>query len=219
MKTITEDIEKKIKEISWFHHFDKETFGFETIGAKGQRNNIEAAAWGLNAELFKDKSVLDIGAWDGYNSFLAEKMGAKRVLATDRPIMQDTGFNLAHYIIGSKIESKKIDLFDISIETVGKFDVVLFLGVFYHLPNPILGLQRAADVTDKVLVVETTYENQIGGALLELFPPRLTFEPTNYWSPNVDCLEALLKKICGFKKVDFKIGEPNEDRLICFAYR
>tara|TARA_R110000751_G_scaffold98937_1_gene192262 strand:+ start:69 stop:794 length:726 start_codon:yes stop_codon:yes gene_type:complete len=215
----------KISSISWFHHFDKETFGFHTNGEKGEKNKVEAEAWGFDTNLFKGKSVLDIGAWDGYFSFWAEKMGAKRVLATDYCCWAEEakywgtqdGFNLAYDIIGSKIESKKIDVPDISIETVGKFDVVLFLGVFYHLPNPILGLQRAAEVTGDTLVIETAYEKTEGGALLELFPKNLRGDPTNYWSPNIKCLKFLLIEFLGFKKVRFR--NVSDRRLTCFAYK
>lgn len=257
MKNVTPLQLLKIDEIKWFHHFDEETFGFNVSGSKGRPCKIEAEAWELDADLFKDKSVLDIGAFNGYFSFLAEKMGAKQVLATDQycwggvekhlATLEDPtcsvhgvaspskvvldgkrGFDLAYGLIGSEIESKTIDALDISLETVGKFDVVLFLGVFYHLIDPILGIRRAAEAAGEVLVVETTYEDANKAsvndkALLELRPPRLMLGQTgdagNYWSPNVRCLQVLLTEILGFKKLRFKLNAPNQGRLICFAYR
>jgi tRNA (mo5U34)-methyltransferase len=218
--------QEEINKINWFHHYDEETFGFSTQGTKGMKSKDEAKLWGFNTELFSGSSVLDIGAWDGYYSFLAEKMGAERVLATDRHcwggpgVGTKEGFDMAHRILGSSVESKEIDVPDISPDTVGVFDVVLFLGVLYHLPDPLLGLQNATDVTRKVLVIETTYEQLSGEddrALFELRPERLKHDRTCYWSPNIRGLRAVLRKIMGFEKIIIK--PKNHKRLICFAYK
>jgi predicted nicotinamide N-methyase len=80
-----------------------------------------------------DKSVLDVGAWNGYFSFEAERRGASRVLATDHFYWSGDGWGtkagfLAHDILGSHTESKDIDIGDIWPATVGKWDVVLCMG-------------------------------------------------------------------------------------------
>ena len=201
-----------------------ETFGFETQGASIPNRDL-AKLWSLDAEIFSEKSVLDIGAWDGYYSFLAEKMGAQRVLATDYFCWggpgwgTKKGFDMVHGILESNVESKEIDVLDISPDTVGIFDVVLFLGIFYHLPNPLLGLQVATSVIRKMLIVETTYEQlDEGKALFELRPERLvTLDSTNYWSPNIKGIRSVLTDIMGFTKVIIKPWL--EDRIICFAYK
>ena len=216
--------QEEIDEINWFHHYDHETFGFKTEGKKGILNVDEAKSWGFCPEIFSGNSVLDIGAWDGYFSFLAEKLGAERVLATDHFCWggpgwgTKDGFDLAHRILDSNVESKEIDVLDISPETVGVFDVVLFLGVLYHLPNPLLGLQIAMNVTRKVLIVETTYERlNEKKALFELHPKRLRNDSTSYWSPNMKGIREVLTEIIGFKEVAIKPWSKN--RLICFAYK
>lgn len=87
------------------------------------------------------KTVVDIGAWDGAFSFDCERRIAARVLATDHFIwerMGHGGFDLAHEVLQSRVESKTIRVEDLSPETVGVFDGALFLGVLYHAQNPML---------------------------------------------------------------------------------
>jgi tRNA (mo5U34)-methyltransferase len=214
----------QINQINWFHHYDVETFGFATQGKKGIVNRDEAQLWGFGPEVFAGKSVLDVGAWDGYYSFLAEKMGASRVLSTDHFCWggpgwgSKAGFDLVHTLLGSRVESREIDVPDISPATVGTFDVVMFLGVLYHLPNPLAGLQAMAEVTNELLIVETTYEKlDESKALFELRPERLRGDPTNYWSPNIRGIGEALAGVLNFKKVIVKPWA--EDRIICFAYK
>ena len=92
------------------------------------------------------RTVLDVGAWDGFYSFEMERRGAAKVLATDHFCWggngwatQD-GFNLAREALGSKVEDEHLDVLDLSPEAVGgTYDIVLFLGVLYHLPEPAAG--------------------------------------------------------------------------------
>ena len=214
----------EIDQINWFHHYDERTFGFSTKGKKGIPNREEADKWLFHPELFMGKSVLDVGAWDGYFSFFAEKLGAKRVLATDHFCWSGpgwgnkNGFDLAHRILDSKVESQDIDVLDISPATVGKFDVVMFLGVLYHLPDPIRGLQLMADVTNELLIIETTYEQlDETKSLFQFRPEHLCSDPTNYWSPNLRGLGEVLTGIAKFRHV--VIRPWAEGRLICFAYK
>ena len=216
--------QEEIDKIEWFHCYDNETFGFTTQGKKGIPNKEEAKLWGFGAEIFAGKTVLDIGAWDGYYSFFSEKMGARQVLATDHFCWggpgwgTKDGFDLVHRILDSRVESKEIDVLEISPESVGIFDVVLFLGVLYHLQNPLLGLQAAASVTRELLIIETTFEQlDKNKALFELRPKRLRSDSTNYWSPNIKGMSDALTEIMGFKKVIIKPWLKT--RIICFAYK
>lgn len=217
-----ESLQSQIDAIPWFHHFDRETFGFETKGIKGIPNRREVELWGFTAELFKGKTVLDIGAWDGYFSFYAEAMGASRVLATDHFCWggegwgTKAGFDFAHRLLKSNVESLEADLPAITPESVGTFDVVLFLGVLYHLPDPIQGLKRASALTNSLLIVESTFEKlDETKALFEYKPERLREDYTNHWSPNIKGLRDVLTGICGFRKVE--VRPWSVDRLICYA--
>ena len=107
------------------------------------------------------RTVLDIGAWDGFFSFEAERRGAARVVAADYYAWHGigwgthqgkAGFTLARECLGSRVEDLDIDVMDLSPERVGTFDVVLFLGVLYHLRHPLLALERIASVTRELLI-------------------------------------------------------------------
>jgi tRNA (mo5U34)-methyltransferase len=225
------DILSQIKKINWFHHFDKETFGFETKGKKRVKNIDEIKRWSLTAGMLKDKTVLDIGANDGYNSFYAEKMGAKKVLAIEHPAWSGegplgpkgpqtkNGFDLAHKILNSKVESLDIDLFDTTPEKIGTFDVVLFFGVLYHLEKPLEGLKKAIDLTEKLLIVETTCELLSENDPLFIYKPkRFSKDLSSYYSPNLSRIKELFKDT-GFKKVTVDHWHTNEygGRVICYA--
>ncbi len=101
------------------------------------------------------KKVLDIGAWDGYFSFEFERRGAK-VLATD---LWSEGalanFLFAKEKLDSKIEYRKIDVHDLDPNLIGKFDIVFFAGVLYHLRYPLKALERICSVTAGFLILET----------------------------------------------------------------
>src|SRR5438270_7977972 len=96
------------------------------------------------------KTVLDIGAWDGYFSFEFERRGAKRVLAIDsfawdhRPEGFPRGldcFLLAREFFNSKVEHRRLDVHELSPDAIGTFDLVFCAGVLYHMRQPLLGLE------------------------------------------------------------------------------
>src|SRR5262249_3942805 len=93
----------------------------------------------LGAVDFRGTSVLDVGCWDGYWSFFAEKRGAASVLAADdfsQNWASAAGVELAKELLGSKIEiDPRRSVYDLA--SLGRrFDVVMFLGVYYHLLDP-----------------------------------------------------------------------------------
>ena len=103
-------------------------------------------------------SVLDVGAWHGYFSFECERRGADRVLAVDR-FAWDTygmdGFLAAHARLGSRVEHRRADVHELDPDEIGRFDLVLMLGVLYHLRNPLQALERIRRVTQRLLICET----------------------------------------------------------------
>ncbi|MCB1536668.1 MAG: DUF1698 domain-containing protein [Rhodoblastus sp.] len=164
------------------------------------------------------KSVLDIGAWDGFYSFEAERRGAARVLSTDHFCWSGpgwgskAGFDYAHASLLSRVESLDIDLPDLHPARIGKFDVVLFLGVLYHLPDPYAGLETAAALTDDLLVVETvTAANFVPAPVTRFYPGGLDGDYTNFWAPNARCLKDMLRDL-GFRQVDI-VHNPHRHPL------
>jgi len=106
-------------------------------------------------ESFAGLSVLDIGAWDGFFSFEAEKRGAARVVAYDLHPPDHHGFATAKRLLESNVEYVQGSVHDLSPEVLGTFDVVFFLGVFSHLRYPLLALDRIWDVTNRYALIET----------------------------------------------------------------
>jgi tRNA (mo5U34)-methyltransferase len=136
------EIQKHIDRIHWYHEFD---FGdglraeVKTPDAHSHRAMWRFIRTELDKIDFAQKSVLDIGCWDGYWSFYAERRNAARVFATDDSGQNwagGAGFALARELLGSAVESDlQLSVYD--LEKVGrKFDIVLCLGVYYHLFDP-----------------------------------------------------------------------------------
>ena len=158
------------------------------------------------------KSVLDIGAWDGFFSFECERRGAARVLAIDTFAWDHygkDGFLLAHETLQSKVEHRRLAAEDIDVATLGTFDVVLFLGVFYHLRSPISVLERLRGVTAGTLICET---HALVPAFHEHYPlvsffPGDGFElggPYEFCSlPTLEALQQMLRA-AGFTTIDVK---------------
>ena len=194
----------QVDSLKWWHSID---FGNGTI-TKGLKSlaGIKAEADVIFKHGIVGKSVIDIGAWDGAFSFEAKRRGAGRVLATDYFCWTGPGwgkklnFDLAKQALGLDVEDMVIDVPDISREQVGEFDVVLFLGVLYHLKNPFAGLEGVSNITKELLVIDTeTALDTLDRPAMAFFPgSELGQDPTNWWAPNLKCLEGMLKN-CGFK--------------------
>jgi SAM-dependent methyltransferase len=102
------------------------------------------------------KRVLDVGCRDGLFSFEAEKMGAREVIGIDNDLSAAAVDFLIPYF-GSKVKMYELNIYDLKPETFGKFDVVIFPGVLYHLKYPFWALKRIRDVMtdDGQLIIET----------------------------------------------------------------
>ena len=195
------------------------------------------------------KSVLDIGAYDGFFSFAAERLGAARVTALDHYVwsadmaeyMKDwrearrTGasippihqsrhwrpdelpgrrpFDTAHAILGSRVEPVVGDFMTMDLAKLGRYDVVLFLGVLYHLEEPLQAMRRVASVTAPggLAVIESEAMSIPGRedtALCEFFPGQeLNDDPTNWWAPNAKALQGLCRA-AGFREVTIVTKPP-----------
>ena len=165
------------------------------------------------------KSVLDIGAWDGFYSFEAERRGAARVVATDHYAWHGTGwgtgkgksgFELARQALGSRVEDVDVDVMSLSPERLGTFDVVLFLGVLYHVPDPLAALEKVSAMTADLLIVETVIDMiGISRPAAAFYPGReLNDDPTNWWGPNEAAVAGLLEAV-GFTRVECVTPPPS----------
>jgi tRNA (mo5U34)-methyltransferase len=201
---VTSDLRQRVDALRWYHTIDLGngvvTRGVDDTPLRLSRLDLPAS--------FAGQTVLDIGAWDGFFSFEAERRGAARVVAADHYSWHGggwgtkAGFELARAALGSKVEDVDIDVMDLSPERVGRFDVVFFLGVLYHLRHPLLALERIASVTRRIVILETVVDMVgIGRPAAAFYPGReLNNDPTNWWGPNVPALHAMLRDV-GFRDV------------------
>ena len=188
---------KEIAAIEWFHRIDL-GHGVTTPGRDDSPKKLQQI--GLPADLI-GKSVLDIGAWDGFFSFAAERRGATRVVAAD--IATAPGFTLAKQLLKSKAAALEIDIMDLDAERTGTFDLVLCLGVLYHLKHPLMALERICSVAGRQLILETYVD------MLDCPHPAMAFypggelngDPSNWCGPNPAMVIAMLKTV-GFKSAE-----------------
>lgn len=146
-----------IDRLPWYHSIDL-GHGVVTPGV------APYAHWKAQADLFfnfdlSGKSVLDIGCYDGFFSFEAHRRGATRVLATDHFVWQRKperreSFQLARNSVFPDLTYREMTVDELTPQSVGIFDVVLFAGVLYHLKHPLLTradsspCERGADPRD-----------------------------------------------------------------------
>jgi tRNA (mo5U34)-methyltransferase len=200
-----EDLKSRADAIRWYHTIDLGggvvTRGMDDTPQRLARVQLPASLHGL--------TVLDIGAWDGFFSFECERRGAARVVAADYYSWHGggwgtkAGFNLAREALGSRVEDIDIDVMELSPERLGTFDVVLFLGVLYHLRHPFLALERIAPLVGRRLIVETVIDMVgFGRPAMAFYPGReLNNDPTNWWAPNAAAMRGMLENV-GFERVE-----------------
>jgi tRNA (mo5U34)-methyltransferase len=198
--------------IAWAHRIDLGN----GIVTPGEWDTAETLGRLRMPEDLTGQTVLDVGCWDGFYSFAAERRGAKRVLATDSFVWRTgrkQGFLLAREALNSKVEDAEIDVLELSPERVGTFDVVLLLGVLYHMRHPMLALERVASVTERLLIVETVIDLLwVPAKALAFYPgSELGEDPTNWFGPTPAALEAMLRTV-GFTRVE-RVW-PSRERLL-----
>ncbi|MBW3608146.1 MAG: hypothetical protein KY463_07285 [Actinobacteria bacterium] len=215
----------------WWHSIDLGN-GVVTPGHKSPdtlRREFDALA----LPDLRGRSVLDIGGWDGFFAFEAERRGAARVAVLDHymwsmdsPGQQaywrrckaegvapqpyhetefwhpDTlpgkrGFDLAREALGSAVEPIVADFMSCDLAGLGRWDIVLYLGVLYHMEEPLSALRRLEAVTGELAVVETeaiVVPNLEHEALWRFFPgAELNGDISNWWAPNLAALLGALR--------------------------
>ncbi len=199
-----DDLVSELQKITWYHTIPLGN-GIVTPGLDDTPGRL--AKIGLPKDL-TGRTVLDVGAWDGFFSFEAERRGAARVLATDSYCWggegwgSKDGFELARRTLGSSVEDREVDVLELSPETIGVFDIVLLLGVLYHLRDPMLALERVFSVTGERLIMSTLVDmTWWKGPAMAFYPgTEANQDPTNWWGPNPAAVVAMLHA-AGFARV------------------
>jgi tRNA (mo5U34)-methyltransferase len=157
--------------------------------------------------------VLDVGCNAGFYSFELARRGASVLgIDVDSRYLAQARWALGRFGLGDRIEFRQMEVYEIAASRE-KFDLVWFMGVFYHLRYPLLALDLLAERTRRLLVfqtltipgdsvygVEPDYAIDNRTPLLETGWPKLAFiekkfsgDPTNWWVPNHACVEAMLR--------------------------
>jgi tRNA (mo5U34)-methyltransferase len=229
LRAVSRDgLEERIEELGpWFHNINlggvwtaPDHFLGDYPGAKFRR-----FAPHLPADL-SGKSVLDIGCNAGFYSIEMKRRGASRVLGIDSDERYLAQARLASETLGfGDIEFARLDVYDVG--AIGEhFDLVIFMGVLYHLRHPLLALDLIREHVAKdlllfqsmqrgskhVLPLEPDYKFEETDVFFESGFPKLHFveqqyshDWTNWWVPNRACTEAMLRS-AGFA-IDKQIEE------------
>ena len=184
---------------SWYHQFEFAA-GLITPGAQNSRALLEK----LN--LPRDMGglrVLDIGARDGFFSFECERRGASEVLAIDYVPPETTGFSVARKILRSPLNLVHENVYNLTPERYGQFDIVLLLGVLYHLPDPLHALdvifhmmRPQAWLFIETIVIDHEFPPEIAQRPLMQFYPKATknLDYTNFWGMTEACVVDLMEE-------------------------
>lgn len=176
------------------------------------------------------KKVLDIGCNAGYYSFELARRGATVTgIDLDPHYLKQARWAAAQYGLEGQVTFLQMQVYDL-LKLPEEYDLIWFMGVFYHLRYPLLALDIIAQKLNGLLVFQTlmmpdretkevceNYEINERGEMLEMGWPKMAFiehrlagDPTNWWAPNHGAVEALMRS-CGLQILD----NPLDETYIC----
>ena len=229
-----DDLIARVRELGpWFHNLDLDGVPTAPDHFLGDYPSMHWSVFShaLPADL-RGRTVLDIGCNAGFFSIEMKRRGADRVVGIDSDPRYLAQARLAADVVGVEIELRQLSVYDVA-RLRERFDVVLFMGVLYHLRHPLLALDLlhehvAADLllfqsmmrgSPDTLPVADDYPFSERDAFDRSEYPRLHFverkyagDPTNWWIPNRACAEAMLRS-AGFAI----ISSPAPEVLVCRA--
>jgi tRNA (mo5U34)-methyltransferase len=225
-------IRERVRELGeWFHNL--RLGGVETA-PNHFLGDYPAVKWQRFAHALPQdltgRSVLDIGCNAGFYSIEMKRRGAARVVAVDTDARYLAQARFAAEVEGVEIEFREMSVYE--LPALGEmFDLVLFMGVLYHLRHPLLALDILHEhVVRDMLVFQSMLRGSAENAAVqhdyafwqtEQFDdpafPRMYFieheysgDPTNWWIPNRAGAEAMLRS-AGFDIVQ----HPEDEVFIC----
>jgi len=215
----------------WFHNLRLNGIQTAPDHFLGDYPELKFAAFrhALPADL-SGKTVLDIGCNAGFYSLEMKRRGAARVLGidTDEHYLRQARF--AAQIEGAEIEFRRLPVWDVAA-IAEKFDLVIFMGVLYHLRHPLLALDLihehvARDLllfqsmqrgSREIIPIEPDYEfnapapfDDPGYPKMHFIEHRYSHDETNWWVPNRACAEAMLRS-AGFRIE----SQPEDEVYLC----
>jgi tRNA (mo5U34)-methyltransferase len=228
----TEEIQTHVQALGrWFHNIDLKGVKTAPDHFLGDYPSVKFDAFkhAIPADL-TGKSVLDIGCNGGFYSIEMKKRGADRVVGIDSDEDYLKQARFAARVNEIDIEFRQMNVYEVP-QLKERFDVVIFMGVLYHLRHPLLALDLLHDHVTKELLVFQSMQRGSKSVLpvednypfwqTDIFDrddfPRMHFvehhysgDCTNWWIPNRACVEAMLRS-SGFDIAD----HPEEEVYIC----
>ena len=226
------EVERKVAELGpWFHNLsllgvqtapDHFLGDYPSLKWKTFQNALPADLSGM--------TVLDVGCNGGFYSIEMKRRGAHRVIGIDHDEDYLKQARFAAQVLELDIHFENMSVYELP-KLRERFDLVLFMGVFYHLRHPLLALDLLRQHVTKDWLV---FQSMLRGSrtrprLEEDYPfselavfdhpgfPKMHFierdysqDPTNWWIPNRSCAEAVLRS-AGFKIEDV----PEAEVFIC----
>jgi tRNA (mo5U34)-methyltransferase len=216
----TQEIERRVRELGeWFHNLD---LGGVKTAPNHFLGDYPSIVWstisGALPARLDGLTVLDVGCNAGFFSLELKRRGAARVVGIDSDERYLAQARLASEVSGLELELRRLSVYEVAV--LGeRFDLVLFMGVLYHLRHPLLALDLLHEHAVKDTLVFQSMLRGAQGALRvepdypfserEIFDhpswPRLHFverayanDWTNWWIPNRACAEAMLRS-AGFE--------------------
>jgi tRNA (mo5U34)-methyltransferase len=227
----SEQIRRRVEALGpWFHNLDLQGVATAPQHFLGDYPRVkwQHFAHAIPADL-RGASVLDIGCNAGFFSIEMKRRGAARVLGIDSDPSYLAQAQFAAEVMGCEIELRNMSVYEVA--QLGRFDLVLFTGVFYHLRHPLLALDLIRQhVMGELLVFQSMQRGSSEVTKLardypfsnsDVFDaegfPRLHFvehaysaDETNWWIPNRACVEAVLRS-AGFSIV----SHPEAEVYLC----
>ena len=226
-----EEIARRIAELGpWFHNMELGGVWTAPDHFLGDYPRVKFNGFRHVLPDVRGKSVLDIGCNGGYYALEMKRRGAARVVATepDEDYLRQARF--AAEVEGLDIELAALSVYQVA-ELKERFDLVIFMGVLYHLRHPLLALDLLHEHVTKDLLlfqslqrgskdVPTVAEdypfseedvfNQPGYPKMHFVEQRYTGDCTNWWIPNRACVEAMLRS------AGYEIAEhPEQEVYLC----
>lgn len=176
------------------------------------------------------RTVLDIGCNGGFYAMEMKRRGADRVVAVDSDERYLAQARFAADVLGHDIEFRRMSVYDVA-QLGERFDLVIFMGVLYHLRHPLLALdllhrhavgdmllfQSMQRGPDAVAAVAPDYDfddqahfDRPDYPSLYFVEDRYAGDPTNWWIPNRAAAEAMLRS-AGFEIV----AHPEREVYLC----
>jgi tRNA (mo5U34)-methyltransferase len=213
------DLSADLAQKGWYHSFELPDGSVIAAVMNLQWQRERWQRWPIPADLH-GKRLLDIGAWDGWFSFEAERRGAE-VTSVDR--VEIPNYLYMHRLLGSRAAYRNMDLFEIPAARLGTFDIVLCLGVLYHLRHPVLGLEIVCGLTTGVAIIETfvtdgpTWREHLADIpTMEFYETdELNGQMDNWVGLTVGCLLAMCRA-AGFARVELLAVDSINASVACY---